>query len=102
MIDPFLFVPVALMDGIDADIAGFAIGPGFASFADVGCPGVSLLHVAAVAEIGAGLPQVIQVGHGDRGKALVFILAKHCVGALTELLHRQPVGCAVTLIHRRE
>ena len=90
------------MDGINADIAGFAVGLGFAPLADVRGPGSGLLYVASLANIGIGLPQVVQMGYRDRGQALVVVSTKQRIGTLTELLHRQPVGSVVALVHRRE
>ena len=87
---------------INADIAWLAIGLRFAAFADLRRLGLGLFKVTSLPGVGDGLPQVVQMAHGDRCQRSVLRLSKDLIGPLTQLLDRRAAGCVMALIHRRQ
>ena len=62
-------VEIALVDRIDAQEAGAALGARLAPFADVDLDRAGLVHAASVAPIGLGLSEVVEVAVGNPGES---------------------------------
>ena len=75
VVDAFDSPSIALMHGIDAHIAGLALRIGSPALADADRRGPGFGVVEATFPVVLLVPQVVQVGHGDRGQPLVFRLA---------------------------
>jgi len=58
--------------GVDADIAGLAIGLWFATFADGAGFAAGLINMMTLAGIGPGFAQVVEVADGDAGQCSVL------------------------------
>ena len=69
VVEPLDAVQIALVDGIDPQEAGLAVGGGFAPLADVDLDRVCLVHGAAAALVGLGLSEVVEVAIGDPRQA---------------------------------
>ena len=78
-------VEVALMDRVDAQEAGTAVGMGFAALADGDLDRLGLVDGAALAPVSSRAPEVVEMAVGDAGQALEAGIAEHRVGPLTEL-----------------
>ena len=78
-------VEVALMDRVDAQEAGTAVGAGFAPFADADLGGAGFVVSGAQALVDACAPQVVEMAVGDAGQALEAGIAEHLEGPLAEL-----------------
>jgi len=59
MVNPFGAVPVTLMDGVNTDIAGTALGPGLSSFADAVLYRPSFVDRPPLPRVGCRPPQVV-------------------------------------------
>ena len=69
VVEPLDAVPVALVEAVDAQVAGAAAGEGFVAFADADRAGAGLVDVAAPALVAVTVAQVVQVAVGDSGQA---------------------------------
>lgn len=79
-------VEITLVDRIDVQVAGPAIGGRLAPLADVDFYRAGLVLGSPTAMIGLRLAQVVEVAVGDAGEALlVAVIAEERVCALTEL-----------------
>ena len=82
MVHAFGARPIALVHGVDPQIAGLALRIGPPPLANRHRRGLGLDVVQAALAIARLLPQVVQVGHRDRGQPLVFRLAVLLIRAL--------------------
>jgi len=85
VVEAFDGVEIALVDRIDAQEAGAALGARFAPLADVDLDRAGLVRAASMAPIGLRLSEVVEVAVRDPGEACIALIAEACVGALTEL-----------------
>lgn len=84
-INAFNAVEIALMDGIDAQVAGSVVGGGFTSFADRNAHGTCFIANGAHALIGFAVAQVVEVAVGNVSETLVAGVTEETEGALAEL-----------------
>ena len=82
MVHAFGARPIALVHGVDPQIAGLALRIGPPPLANRHRRGLGLDVVQAAFAIARLLPQVVQVGHRDGGQPLVFRLAVLLIRAL--------------------
>jgi hypothetical protein len=59
VIDPLDAIQIALMDGVEAQIAGVALWVGLAPLGDLSACGAGLLEVAALALLAVGFAQIV-------------------------------------------
>jgi len=81
---------IALVHGVDAQIAGLALRIGPPPLPNRHRRGLGLDVVQAAFAIAWLLPQVVQVGHRDRGQPLVFRLAVLLIRALQNAPRGRP------------
>lgn len=85
-VHPFDPVRVALVDAVDAQIAGLAVGTGFAAFADGDLHRTGLIDGAPLTPVALGSPQVVEMAIRNRGQAFVAAIAEDLEGTLAQLL----------------
>ena len=89
-------VEVALVDGIDPQVARLSGGPGPAALADGDVHGAGRRgHRPAAALIAGRVAQVVEMSVGDGGEALEAVVAEHVQGPDAELAGGGPGEGAV-------
>ena len=92
MINPFTFIPIALMDRVYANIAGLTVRARFTPLV-YGCSfRACLSQDTTLPLISLGDSQVVQVRDRDTRKPLILILAKALIRPLTELFKYRAAG----------
>ncbi len=97
-VDSFVALPVAEVDGVDAQKPGLAFGRWLAALADAHRGGARLAEGEAADPVGAALPQVVDVAVGDRGGPLETLVAVDLVFAPEDLLRGRARELAVGLV----
>lgn len=82
-------VEITLMNAVDAQVAGLALRPGFAAFADGDLHRPGFRAVDPLTAIERRLTQIVQLTVGDPDEPLVTGIAEEHEGALAELLGRR-------------
>lgn len=95
VIEALVTVPIALMDRVDAQVTGAAVGLGFAPLADRYAGRSGLGQGLALRAVRGVLAQVVEVADGDPGQARVRGMPEDPVLALQNLLGGRPTQRAV-------
>ena len=85
-IDPLVALPVAEVDGVDAQMAGAAVRRRLSALADAHRGGSCLVEGESAPPVGAGLSQVVDVAVGDRAEPTEAFVAVEFVHAPQDLL----------------
>jgi hypothetical protein len=101
VVEALLTVAVALMDGIDPQVARLALGIGAAAFAILRRSGLGPAHRCGVSPVARGLAQAVELGHRDGEKARKLRTAKEGVLPLEGGWSGKMVGAASTSASRR-
>jgi len=89
-VQAFEAVQIALVNAVDAQIAGLALWPGFAALADGDGGGACLADGDPLALIGFGLAESVEVTVGNRRQARIARIAENPEGAFAEFLGGRP------------